>query len=174
MANVDYPHGFRPLFTNEDGGPSRIRTFDKDVLQATAIFRNDIVQREADANLAPGGTPGADRYMGVSLNYGAALTLTTHAIVTSPTALYEGQDNNDTDGFAAADLGLNCNAEFNAGSTDTELSGHEIDESSINTTASLDLRLIALFAVPGNLHGANSRIEVTINKHRFGTEVAGV
>lgn len=173
MANVDHPHGFSPLLKTLGGGPAVIMTFGKDVLQ-TAIFRNDIVEREADGNLAAGGTPGTTRYMGVSLNYGATLTVTTHAVVVSPNALYEAQDNNDTDGFAAVDLGQNCDAEFNAGSTTTELSGHEIDESKIANTASLDLKLIALFDVPGNAHGANSRIEVVINKHRFGTEVAGV
>ena len=174
MANVDAPHGFSPLLTNLDGGPSRIMNFDKDALGGTAIFRNDIVQRETDSNIKPGGTPGTDRYLGASLNYGAASTLSTHAVVISPNALFEAQDNNDTDGIAAADLDLNGNAEFNAGSTTTELSGHEIDESSAAQTASLDLKLIALFDVPGNVHGANARIIVTINKHRFGSEVAGV
>ena len=173
MANVDYAHGFSPMLKTLGGGPAVIMTFDKDV-SATAIFRNDIVQRPTDANVEAGGTPGTTRYMGVSLNYGVTLTLTSHAVVVSPFALFEAQDNNATDGLVAADLGLNANAEFNAGDTNTELSGHEINETGIATTASLDLKLIALFAVPGNAHGANARIEVVINKHRFGTEVAGV
>ena len=174
MANVDYAHGFSPMLKTLGGGPAVIMTFDKDVLAGTAIFRNDIVQRPTDGNVEAGGTPGTTRYMGVSLNYGATLTKTAHAVVISPNALFEAQDNNATNGLVSADLGLNANAEFNAGNTNTELSGHEINETGIATTASLDLKLIALFAVPGNAHGANARIEVVINKHRFGTEVAGV
>jgi hypothetical protein len=174
MANRDNPHGLRPLLRSLSGGHVSINQYQKDVSMATAIFIWDVVNRENDENLAPGGTPGTTTYQGVSLNYGAALTATDHQVIDSPDAIFEAQDNADTDGFAEADMGLNCDLEFNAGSTTDEISGHEIDESAINTTATLDVKLLRLYAVPDNAFGANGRIEVMINKHRLGNAVAGV
>lgn len=174
MANADNPHGFAPLLVNLGGGRSVIQEFTKDVDETTAIFRNDLVNREADGNIAPGGTPGTTTYTGVALNHGAASTVTQHSVVISPDALFEGQDNNDTDGIAAADLGLNANAEFNGGDANTLLSGHEIDESTVNTSAARDLKMLNLYNVPDNAHGANARIEVVINNHRLAPGVAGV
>lgn len=167
MANVDNPHGFRPLMRNLDGGEPRIEEYDKDASEATAIFPFDIVSREADGNIAPGGTPGTTRYQGVALEYGAAATATKHLVIESPNAVFEAQDNADTDGIAAADLGLNANAEFNAGNLTKQQSGHEIDESSAAATATLDLKLLRLLKTPDadNDFGANARIEVVINKH---------
>lgn len=175
MANTDRPHGFRPLGVNIDGGRSVVMEYSKDVSEGSAIFIWDLVNMEADGNIeAASATPGTTRFLGVSLNNGAALTATKHLVVVSPNALFEGQDNNDTDGIAAADIGLNSNAELNAGSATTLVSGHEIDESSAATTATLDLRLVKLHDVPDNAHGAFARIEVTINKHFFNKEVAGI
>ncbi len=157
-----------------DGGQCQVREYTKDVSQATAIFIHDLVTREADGNIAPGGTPGTTLILGASLNHGAALTLSTHLVIISPGAIYEAQDNNDTDGVAAADLGQNSNVEYNTGGALTLLSGHEIDESSLNTTSTLDLKLLGLLTVPDNAHGANARIEVMINKHQLGQGVAGI
>jgi len=175
MANTDNPHGLRPLGVCLGGGPPTIQYFDKDASEAAAIFSFDAVNREADGNIeANSATPGTTTYSGVSLNYGAASTLTSHAVVVSPDALFEAQDNNDTDGFAAADMGLNVNIELNAGSTTTKQSGHELDESTLQTTDTLDLHLLALLAVPDNAYGAWSRCEVVFNKHRMNPSRVGV
>ena len=168
------PHGFQTLGRTLGGGPPVIEEYTKDAVQATAIFRNDLVSLETDANIAPGGTPGTTRYLGATLNPGGANKKTTHLIVISPDALYEAQDNNDTDGAAAGDIGANANAEFNAGNVNTDVSGHEIDESTIATTATLDLRLHGLLLAPNNAFGSFARVEVTLNKHIFNKEVAGI
>lgn len=175
MANVDNPHGLRPLMRTLSGGCPTIQWMQKDASEAAAIFQWDAVNREADGNIeANSATPGTTLYSGVSLNHGAAATLTDHAVVVSPDAVFEAQDNSDTDGFAAADLGLNVNIELNAGSATTKISGHELDESTVATTATLDLKLLALLNTPDNAHGAFSRIEVVFNKHRMNPAVAGV
>jgi len=173
MANVDNPHGLRTLGRTFEGGCPRVMQFSKDAAEAVIIYVNDVVSLEADGNLTAGGTPGTTRFHGVSLNHGAVSTLTNHLVIVSPSAMYEAQDNNDTDGFAAADMGLNCNLEFNAGNTASLLSGHEIDESSVQTTNTLDVKLIQLLQVQGNAFGANGRIELVINKH-FYREGAGI
>lgn len=175
MANVDNPHGLRTLGRTLSGGCPYIQWFQKDASEAAAIFAQDAVNREADGNIeANSATPGTTLYSGVSLNHGAASTLTNHAVIVSPDAVYEAQDNNDTDGFAAVDLGLNVNIELNAGSSTTLLSGHELDESTANTTSTLDLHMLALLNVPDNAYGSFSRIEVVFNKHRMNPAVAGV
>lgn len=157
------------------GGEIEIRQFTKDASEGAAIFQQDAVNAEADGNIeANSATPGTTAYSGVSLNYGAASTLTLHQVIISPTAVFEMQDNNDTDGFVAADMGLNCNIELNAGSATTLISGHELDESTAQTTSTLDMKMLALLNVPDNAPTAWSRVEVVFNKHRMSPATAGV
>ena len=175
MSNVDNPHGLRPLGWNLGGGPPIIQYFDKDASEGAAIFMFDAVNREADGNIeANSATPGTTNYSGVSLNHGAASTLTSHAVIISPDALYEAQDNADSDGFDAADMGLNVNLELNAGSSTTKQSGHELDESTLNTTDTLDVHVLALLAIPDNAYGSHGRFEIVFNKHRMNPSRVGV
>lgn len=175
MANVDNPHGLRPVGRTIDGGFPRIQEFAKDSSEAAAIFIFDAVNREADGNIeANSATPGTTAYTGVSLNYGAAATATTHLVIVSPGCLFEAQDNNDTDGLAAADEGLNINIELNAGSATTLISGHELDESTLNTSNALDLHVLQRLDVPENEYGSYCRMVVMFNKHRYAPAVAGV
>ena len=176
MANTDNPHGFRPV-RHRFGASPFTESFNKVVGYGTAIFINDVVHRVADGSIeaaATNFTPGTTSPSGIALDYGALSTATTHLVITDPNIIVEAQDNNDTDGFAAADLGLNCNLEANAGSTVTKISGHELDESTAQTTNSLDMHLERLFPDPNNAHGAWSRIECSFNKHRYATQIAGI
>ena len=175
MANRDNPHGLIPVGRTLSGGEPRVKQFSKDSSGGN-IFIHDVVNREADGNITAGGTPGTTTYTGVSLNYSATGAAGTHLVVVSPDAMFVAQDNADTDGIAAADLGLNCNFEFNAGSADSKISGHELDESSADTTNTLDAKLHELWNSPNNEHSANADIVITINKHRLaqGTGIAGV
>lgn len=174
MANVDNPHGLQPLMRSIEGGEVQVARFLKGAAVSGAIFINDVVARNADGNLAAGGTPGTTTYDGVSLNRGATLTETWHDVIVTPKAVYEAQDNNDTNGFDFADQGLNVNIEFNAGNATTGISGHELDESTVATTASLDVHLLRLHRVPTNAYGAFGRWEVVFNKHRMSSNAAGV
>jgi hypothetical protein len=175
MANRDNPHGLSPLMRNLAGGYPSVSQYVKDASGGTAIFINDVVNREADGNIAPGGTPGTTTFQGVALNYGALSTLTDHLVIDDPSALFEAQDNDDTDGLAEADMGLSGNLEFNAGSALSQISGHEIDESTCaDTTATLDVHLLRKLDTPDNAYGANARIEIIFNKHRLNPGVAGV
>ena len=173
MANVDNPHGLRPLCRTLGGGEPQVREFAKDSSGGN-IFIHDVVNREADGNITAGGTPGTTTFTGVSLNYSATGVAGTHLVMISPGAEYVAQDNADTDGFAAADLGLNVNFEFNAGDADSFVSGHELDESTVDTTATLDAKMHSLWGDPNNAHGANADIVITFNGHRLANAVAGV
>lgn len=174
MPNVDNPHGLISLGRTLAGGLPTIESFTKAAAFGTALFIGDAVARAADGTINTTITPGTTLYSGVNLNHGAVSTLTDHLVVTSPDALFECQDNSDTNGFDAADMGLNVNIELNAGSAATQLSGHELDESTINTTATLDMKLIRLYGNPNNAYGSNGRFEVMFNKHRMANATVGV
>jgi hypothetical protein len=175
MANRDNPHGLAPLGRTLSGGPCSVNQYKKDADGATAIFVGDVVARDDDSFINPGGTPGTTTYQGVALNHGAGSTITQHLVVDSPDALFEAQDDGDTDGFAEADMGLLCNLVFGAGSAYSEISGHELDEATINTTNTLDVKLLRLHPVVGNEYGAvHSRIQIVFNKHRLNPGLAGV
>jgi hypothetical protein len=175
MPNVDNPHGLRPLMRTLSGGVPFVQEMTKDASEAAAIFQWDAVNREADGNIeANSATPGSTLFSGVALNHGAAATLTTHLVVVSPNALFEAQDNNDTDGIAEADLGLNANIELNAGNALTKISKHEIDESTAAVTATLDLHLLQKLNVPDNAFGSFCRVEVMFANHRMASAAVGV
>lgn len=176
MANVDNPHGLRPLARTLSGGFPTTELYQKASGSAAALFIFDAVARLGTAYLGRSAdiTPGTTLYDGVNLNYGAASTLTDHLVIVSPDAVYECQDNDDSDGLAFADMGLNCDLELNAGSTTTYISGHELDESSANTTNSLDVHLHKKLDIPTNDYGEHAIIVVTFNKHRLAPGVAGV
>jgi hypothetical protein len=141
MPNNDNPHGLNPLGRTLAGGFPNLESFTKAASFGTALFIGDAVARAADGTINTTITPGTTNYSGVNLSWGAASTLTDHLVMTSPDALFEAQDNNDTDGFVAADMGLNVNLELNAGNALTKISGHELDESTAQTTNTLDMKL---------------------------------
>jgi hypothetical protein len=173
MANINNPHGLMPLGTSLSGGPQAIQILQKVASNANAIYRYDPVARQADGSIgADSITPGTTLYSGVSLNYGAASTLTDQAVVISPDAIYEVQC--DSTAIAAGDMGANANLTLGAGSATTKMSGAVINGGSIATTSTLDLHLLGLFNIVGNAFGAYARIEVVFNKHRMAPGVAGV
>ena len=174
MANRDNPHGLAPLMRTLSGGCPSVRQYDKDVDEATALFINDVVSRDDDENLADGGTPGTTTFQGVNLVYGAAVTVTKHLVMDSPDALFEAQDDDATTGLLEADMGLNANLIFGAGSAVSGISGHEIDQDTKNTTNTLDVHLLRGLDTPDNIYGPHCRVEIVFNKHRLNPGVAGV
>ena len=174
MPNTDNPHGFALIGRTQGGGSIELEEFDKDASESSAIFPNDLCHQQADGNIAPGGTPGTTIYTGVSMNYGAADTLTKHLLAAQPDALFEAQDNDDSTGLLAVDMGQNANAVFGAGDAVRIKSGHEINISGHAATATLDLRLLRLHKAVDNAFGPHARIEVLINKHTRAYGAAGI
>jgi hypothetical protein len=171
MANYLRGWGLRWLYSL-NGGPCITRLMQKDASQATAIFRGDVVAREADRNLAPGGTPGTTLYDGVASEYGAALTLTDHLVMVDPVSVFEAQSG--ATGLLAADEGMNANFIFSAGDTGLGKSGHLINDATEDTTNTLDVHLKEFIRSADNEDGPYARFGVLINKHRSHGGVAGV
>lgn len=182
MANRDNPHGFKPTMRTLAGGPgaSTVQAH-KLAGYGTALFINDAITRVAagvkysmaiSAAITPGTTPIA----GVNLTYGGASLATEHVII--PAAgeqVFEAQDNGDTDGVGFADLNKNFNIELNAGNASTKVSGHEIDESTIAVTATLDGKITGFWRTANNLVGSNFvRCEVIFNRKQFADQTVGL
>lgn len=174
MANVDNPHGFRPLGFNLAGGCFTVRTFTKLAGYATAVFTGDVLKQLNSGAInvwAAGVAPS-----GVSLQWSPASTAADLIAVADPFAVFEAQGDSGAGAtLDEADQGLNATiATDEAGDANTKQSGHEIDASSKLETDTLELHLIDKLGVEGNAYGAFCRFMVTFNVHRMLGGTAGV
>jgi hypothetical protein len=172
MANINNPHGLMPLGILIGGGPAMIEEYSKVVGYGTALFRWDAVNRVADGSIEASATPGTTLYSGVVLDRGAASTATTHHVIVSPGAIFEAQCG--VAGLVAADMGLNGNLLLSAGSATTGASGHIVNTTGVDVTATLDVHLLGLCNIEGNAFGAYARLEILFNKHRMSPASVGV
>lgn len=169
MANVDAPHGCRPLMRSLAGGEVAITKFSKPVTEDTAIFHGDPVAMAIDGVITPDRTPGTTLIVGVALNFGAAAKATEHDVLITPSAVFEAQDDEAVNGIQADELHEKTNLITGAGNVATGLSGAELD-ADVATTGTLDAQLLGKYASPDNEIGAgigHVRCEFFINKHYY-------
>lgn len=76
--------------------------------------------------------------------------------------------------LALADIGLNANFLYTAGSTATGQSRVSLNNASEATTDTLNLKIIALDPTVGNAVGNFANWLVTLNNHRYRTGITGV
>lgn len=174
MANVNNPHGLRPLMRTDSGGAPECEGYTKALAYGQAIYIWDPVTLLAGVLNGPasGITPGTTRYLGVALNASLASLLATMVVMTARDAMYEAQE--DASGAAnvvAAKMGYNANLTTDAGDATRLVSKVQISGTSINTTSSLDVNIRRLYNVPDNAYGANARLEIKFNKHLQNPEV---
>ena len=195
MANIDSPFGLRPVskLGSAPGGTTGTTKYSVADNQGTAIFTGDPVKYKNDGTVevATAGDPICGVFMGcfytdpttkkptfrdhfpASLSPGDGIAF----VADDPNQLFICQQDSVSANAVAADLNLNANLVFGAGSTTTGLSGVEIDSSSKNTTATLQVRLMSFYDLPSNDATAdNSILVVKINNHQLGshTGTAGV
>lgn len=109
-----------------------------------------------------------------SLIYRAASTQRLIAVCDDPDALFEIQEVGTGTALTANDIGLNANFVVGSGSTDTGQSGVELDNSTENTTNTLDLKIVGLVNRQDNAIGLNAKWLVRINRHQYVNQIAGV
>tara|TARA_R100000388_G_scaffold14029_1_gene11513 strand:- start:1 stop:588 length:588 start_codon:yes stop_codon:yes gene_type:complete len=195
MANIDAAFGLRPIAKvgSAPGGTTGTTKYSIADNQGTAIFTGDPVKYKNDGTVevATAGDASCGVFMGcfytdpttskptfrnhfpASLSPGDAIAF----VADDPDQLYIAQQDSDGSNLVAADLNLNADLVFGAGSTTTGMSGVEIDSSTKNTTAALQVRLIDFYDTPSNDATANNSILVIkINNHQLGshTGTAGV
>tara|TARA_R100000963_G_scaffold30484_1_gene21757 strand:- start:833 stop:1417 length:585 start_codon:yes stop_codon:yes gene_type:complete len=194
MANIDSAFGLIPVAhvgqTDNNGGQTQYALGDT---QSTAIFTGDPVKYKSDGTVevATAGDPVVgvfggcfytdpttskptwSPYFPASLAPGDAKAF----IWDNPMQTFIVQQDSVVSNLLAANLNENANLIFNAGNTTTGVSGVEIDSSSADVTAALQVRLIDFYATPSNNTTANNSVFVVkINNHKLmgGTGTLGV
>lgn len=165
MANLDKPHGFRPV-----AGPYREREYEKDA-SATAVGGGDIVVQEADGYIARAAAS-FTKAVGVALTPSPASTAGKVLVSDHPETIFEGQTDGSSGG-GGADLNAQAAIGLNANIVDgTPVNGHsiqEIDQDSGATTSTLPIKILRLYKAVNNEFGDFNRLEFTINNHLYGS-----
>lgn len=188
MANPNTPFGFRPLIRN-GGSPFSVTEYAKAAADANAIFAFDIVIKNTTSAalpertdlLLPGiqtgyqATPGTSVYVGASLAFGAASTLTVHPVSDEVDVVLLVQCKTGTTIATGSHVGKNGNlSNTQAGSTTTKMSKQALDGATIAATSTLDFRIRQVSFISPNAEGDSAILEVTINKHFYGPATAGL
>lgn len=165
---------------------------------ATSLFTNDPVTSLSDGTIGIGVAGAACRGIFVGCRYTAtdgsikfmpywpaSTTVQTGTTVTAfvaddPDMVFDVQETNGSGAagtaLALADRGLNINFVAGSGSTGTGQSGFSLNNTTEATTATLNLKILDLAPVVGNVVGDFANWLVTWNNHQFkgGTGSAGV
>lgn len=192
------PNGLRPV-KKLDGSAwtGQTRPYPIASGYATSLFKGDPVTVLADGTLgigvagsaivgvfwgvqyipANGGLPVNQPYWAASTTTQNTATATAF-VIDDPTVLFTIQESNGAGAagtpLALADVGLNANFAVGTGSTATGNSGASLDNTTENTTATLNLKIIELDPYQGNAVGNFANWIVSINNHRYASGVAGV
>ena len=188
MANADKAFGLRPLGNLSASGSQKQFGYEIADNQAGAIFQGDLVtlkdgfilQFNPASHTAAVGVFNGCFYTDPTTGkptfsnfYPGSVNITQGKIVADvlddPSQLFIIQHDGTS---AATDYGKNADIVVGTGSTTTGVSANELDTSTINTTAALNLKVVGLWDVPGNAVGEFAVVVVKINEHLYGS--AGV
>ena len=204
MANVDAAFGLKPIrHVSGAPYNGATRPYYVSASYATALFIGDpVIKVSSGSNAAtitvpgigempPGTLPAIEvgaaggPFTGVIVGFAAvdgslntikspASTEAVAFVADDHDLIFTIQEVSGGTALAAADVGLNASVVAGAGSAATGHSGYELDNSTENTTAGLELKIIALHNVTGNAIGEHAVWEVKINDHTMPNIVAGV
>lgn len=195
MPNADRPFGLRPV-RHRSGAPYNgayneyaipaadgSATFVGDpvtlnsaggVTGSDGVFRA-YVDQAATGDVITGVVVGfAPDPTNLELKHRTASTLRTVYVADDPNLIFEIQEVSGGTALAAADCGLNANFVVGSGSTVTGLSGVELNNATEVPTNTLDLHIVGLVNKPDNEIGEHAKWLVTINRHQFANQIAGV
>jgi hypothetical protein len=189
MANVDKAFGLRPLGNLSATGAQKQYAYEIEDNQSGAIFQGDlvtldggyVVKYDSTLHTVALGVFNGVQYVDPTSGkptfknfYPGSVNITTGVIsasvVDDPNQLFLIQADEDV---VQADVGLNANIAYTAGSTTTGVSGTELDSSTIANTATLVLKVVGFYDAPNNIRAENHvDVVVKINAHMYGS--AGV
>ncbi len=191
------PNGFQPV-KKLDGSAWTGATNPYPITSGygTSLFRGDPVTVLADGTLGIGvaGAACVGVFWGVKYTdstgtvkfqsyWPAGTTVLTGStieaeVIDDPNTIFSIQETNGAGAagtpLAAADVGLNINFVSGTGNTATGNSGYSINNTTENTTDTLNCKIIALDPTPGNVVGNFANWLVTLNNHRYKSGVTGV
>lgn len=190
MANPNTPFGLRP-YAYMSGAPynGAVRTYYVPVGNATALYLGDPVvnlNNSADANGVPavgiasagGGAKVLGAFMGISNNAGQSIITLLQSqtpylaasqaayvyVCDDPFLLYNIQEDSAGGAMAAGAASRNADLVAGAGSTVTSQSGWMLDSSTLQTTSTLQLRIIQALQEADNAVGTYAKWLVKINQ----------
>lgn len=192
MANTDNAFGLKPV-QHRNGAPynGAFRLYSTVTGDATAIYIGDPVilsgtsstingriysdvDQAATGNVVAGVVVGVQPVTQDSLRYRAASTQRLLMVADDPELMFEIQEVSGGTALTANDAGLNVDFVVAAGSTVTGLSGVELNNGSEATTNTLDLHIVGPVQRDDNAIGEHCKWLVTINRHQFANQVAGI
>jgi hypothetical protein len=186
MANVDKAFGLRPLGNLSATGAQKQYAYEIEDNQSGAIYQGDlvtlsggyVVKYDSTLHTAALGVFNGCNYIDPSSGkptwknfYPGSVNITSGIIsaevVDDPNQLFLIQADEDV---VQADIGLNANIAYTAGSNTTGLSATELDSSTIANTAGLVLKVVGFYDAPNNIRGINHvDVVVKINTHLYGS-----
>jgi hypothetical protein len=189
MANVDKAFGLRPLGNLSATGAQKQYAYEINDNQSGAIYQGDlvtlssgyVVKYDSTLHTVALGVFNGCNYIDPTSGkptwknyYPGSVNITTGVIsaevVDDPSQLFLIQADEDV---VQADIGLNANIAYTAGSSTTGLSGTELDSSTIANTSTLVLKVVGFYNSPSNERATNHvDVVVKINAHMYGS--AGV
>lgn len=188
MANVDKPFGLRPLGNLSATGSQKQYGYEIADNQSGVIYQGDLVTvydgylvkfAPATHTAAVGvfngcnyidpttGKPTWKNYYPGSVNITQGKIVAD--VIDDPSQLFIIQVD---ESVAQTQVGMNADVVGTGGSTTTGVSSMELDSSTIDKAAALNLKIVGLWDVPGNSFGTNAVVVVKINEHLYGS--AGV
>lgn len=189
MANSDVPKGLTPV-RYVSGAPytGACNVYNIPATDTTAVYIGDLVKLAGSATT--GGVPTVTRavstntVLGVvvgvaattagSKTYRVASTARNVFVADDPNLIFEVQEVSGGTALAATAVGLNANWTGTSGSTITGYSNVELDNSTEETTTTLDFQILRLAQKPDNTIGEHAKWEVRLNNHQLVDGVLGV
>lgn len=198
MANTSKPTGLKPVaYLNGAKWNGVVNMYLCPSTDGTAIFVGDAVKSGGTAGAAGVTVNGLDvegmatiavaaagnvcrgvvvgflpKQSDLTVLHREASTNRIALVVDDPNVIFEIEANGV--GVAAVDVGANANFVATAGSTTTGVSAFVLDSSSVNTTNTLNLKILGLTKRPDNAIGTSDKVNVLLNSHEFRTGVTGV
>jgi hypothetical protein len=186
MANVDKAFGLRPLGNLSATGAQKQYGYEINDNQSGAIYQGDlvtlsggfIVKYDSTLHTAALGVLNGCNYIDPTTGkptfknfYPGSVNITagviTAEVLDDPNQLYLIQADEDV---VQADIGLNANIAYTAGSNTTGVSATELDSSTIANTATLALKIVGFYNAPNNIRAENHvDVVVKINTHLYGS-----
>jgi len=169
MANIDNPHGFKPI-----GVIRRANKYDIDSSNTPTISINDLATKETDGNITRlssedfvlGSVIALRDADGKPTNHIATLTAGEAIVADHPDQQFEAQVNGT---WTKISEGANFNITDAAGDATLGTSNQEIDFSSIGNASALQVKVLRLHNMPvGNVVGADANVVCIINQHQLG------